>query len=213
MSLKVKKSDPAPKDSPQTPKPSATGQSAAGQSTAEQSAAEHRRQHPLLALREDVDHLFENFFSGFALGPFGEFGRGGKHSEPFRRIEDAFAGIGSGLGTAMGKLHIIADMHETDDSYRIEAELPGFSEDAIEISAADGLLTVRGQKKDANKQNRKNYHLSERHYGSVTRIFPLPDTLDVSKSVATYTNGVLIVTVPKKVINKAKAKKIPISGP
>lgn len=189
MAVKVKKTEKPTKDVEQsTEKPS----------------IEHRLQHPLLALREEVDHLFDNFFSGFALGPFGEFGRSGMRSEPFRRFEDAITGI--------GKLHIKADVFETDEAYRIEAELPGLCEDDIEVSVSDGVLTIHGDKNEERNEDREGYHLNERHYGSVKRSFPLPKTVELGKSEATYKNGVLCVTLPKKAVPKSKSKKIPISG-
>lgn len=192
MSLKVKKNEKAKKDVSQT---------------ADSGAVAHRTQHPLLALREEVDHLFDNFFSGFALGPFGEFGRSRPHIEPFRRFEDAFAGLSSG----MGKLHIKSDVSETDDIYRIEAELPGLEEDDISVSVTDRLLTITGEKKDETKDEREDYHLAERHYGSVTRTFPIPEEVDLSKSKASFKNGVLSITLPKKAQAKPKAQNIPIS--
>jgi len=200
MSVKVKKNEKPQTDAPHpvdstTPEPSKT-------------APAQRFQHPLLALREEVDHLFDNFFSGFALGPFGEFGRSTLRTEPFRRFEDAFAGLGS-MHTL---LNIKADVRETDDAYRIEAELPGVVEDGIDVSVTDGMLTISGEKKEESKEDREDYHLTERHYGSVKRTFPVPDTVDLSKAEASFKNGVLNVTLPKKALVKAKAKKIPISG-
>lgn len=197
MSVKVKKTEKPKKDIPQH-----TDQARATETPA------HRLQHPLLALREEVDHLFDNFFSGFALGPFGEFGRGRMRTDPFRRLEDTFAGLGS----TMNKMSIKSDVHETDDAYCIEAEMPGVDEGDIDVSVSEGVLTVSGEKKEEKKEDREDYHLTERHYGSVRRTFPVPDAVDLSKAEATFKNGVLKVTLPKKALPKAEAKKIPISG-
>lgn len=193
MSVKVKKTEKTKKDVSHTVDDKAT--------------LDRRLQHPLLALREEVDHLFDNFFSGFALGPFGEFGRGPMHTEPFRRFEDTFAG----LAPALGKLSIKADVRETEDAYRIEAELPGLDESNIDVSVSDGRLTITGEKKEETKEDGEDYHLTERHYGSVKRTFPVPETVDLGKAAANFKNGVLKITLPKKALAKPKAKKIPIS--
>jgi len=204
MSVKVKKTEKATKDQPK-----AAPQSRVKPEVPDDS--KHPLQHPLLALREEVDHLFDNFFSGFALGPFGEFSRDGLPAmtrEPFRRIEDAFAG----LSPSLGKLSIKADVCETDDAFRIEAEIPGLTEDDLDISVTDGQLTIRGEKKEETKEDREDYHLTERHFGSVKRTFPVPDTVDLAKAEANFKNGVLRITLPKKALVKSKAKKIPIAG-
>jgi len=193
MSVKVKKADKAKKDVPQS---------------AETKGPPSRLiQHPLLALREEVDHLFDNFFSGFELGPFGDFGRT-MRTDPFRRFEGAFAG----LNPARNMMSIKADVRETDDVYRIEAEMPGVEEDGIDVSVADGMLTISGEKKEEKKEDREDYHLTERHYGSVKRTFPVPETVDLSKAEASFKSGVLHITLPKKALANAKPKKIPISG-
>lgn len=193
MSVKVKKTEKPKKDVSQIAE---TGMTPA-----------QRMQHPLLALREEVDHLFDNFFSGFELGPFGDFGRT-MRTDPFRRFEDAFAGI----NPAHSLMSIKADVRETDDVYRIEAEMPGVEEDGVDVSVSDGMLTISGEKKEEKKEDREDYHLTERHYGSVKRTFPVPETVDLSKAEASFKNGVLHVTLPKKALAKAKPKKIPISG-
>ncbi|HEY9078918.1 Hsp20/alpha crystallin family protein [Magnetovibrio sp.] len=192
MSVKVKKTEKPKKDDAETSKTKTT-------------PAIGRMQHPLLALREEVDHLFDNFFSGFAIGPFGEFGRSTLRTEPFRRFEDAFAGLAPSLS-------IKADVRESDDAYRIQAEMPGVEEDGVDVSVSDGMLTITGEKKEEKKEDREDYHLTERHYGSVKRTFPVPDTVDLSKAEASFKNGVLNITLPKKALPKAKATKIPISG-
>lgn len=171
------------------------------------STTEWRTKHPLLALREEVDHLFDNFFSGFALGPFGEFRNHSMQTEPFRRFEDAF----SGLGASLGKNNIKSDVRETDDTYFIEAELPGFEEGDIDVSVADNLLTISGERKTERKEDQDDYHLTERHYGAVKRKFPIPEVVDLGKAEAKFKNGVLSIALPKKALFKPKAKKIPIA--
>jgi HSP20 family protein len=197
MSVKVKKTKDVP--TPET------------QETTTPAPSERLMQHPLLTLREEVDHLFDNFFSGFALGPFGHsrgMGRDMLQTPAFRRFENAFAG----LTTPFEGLHIKADVRETEDAYLVEAEIPGLDESDIDVTAQDGQLTISGHKKEETQKDEDSYHLTERHYGSVKRSFPIPEGVELGKAKATYKNGVLSVTMPKKEMSKPKTKKIPISG-
>ena len=77
----------------------------------------HTGQHPLLGLRQEVDTLFDNFFSNFSLGPFGRYGA---DFDPFRK-----------LGASLTHSHDLMpsiDVRETEKEFRISAELPGMDE-------------------------------------------------------------------------------------
>ena len=73
------------------------------------------------------------------------------------------------------------DIAETDKAYEITAELPGMDEKNIEVKFADGVLTIRGEKKDEKEEKKKDYYLSERSYGSFQRSFQVPDGVDTDK--------------------------------
>ncbi len=178
------------------------------QSTDPKTPSSQIHAHPLLALREEVDQLFDRFFSGFTLGSLGDLGRSATRTEPFRRLEDAFSGLSTSLGTFTMKV----DIHETDGVYCVDAEMPGFEEKNIEVSADDRMLTITGEKSDHKKEDRENYHLSERHVGSVTRRFPIPETVNLSKAEANFENGILHIKIPMKLSVKSKATKIPIKS-
>jgi len=178
------------------------------QSTESKAPSSQSSAHPLLALREEVDHLFDRFFSGFALGPFSDMRWNAMRTEPFRRLEDAF----SGLSPSLGSLSMKVDIHETDGVYCIDAEMPGFEEKDIEVSADDHVLTITGKKSEQKKEDRENYHVSERHFGSTSRRFPIPETANLSKAEADFKNGVLHIKMPMKAVVKAKATKIPIKS-
>ena len=83
------------------------------------------------------------------------------------------------------------DIAETDKAYEITAELPGMDEKNIEVKFADGVLTIRGEKKDEKEEKKKDYYLSERSYGSFQRSFQVPDGVDTDKIEATFKKGVL----------------------
>lgn len=100
------------------------------------------------------------------------------------------------------------DVGESDSEIEITAELPGLEQKDINVHAADGVLTVSGEKRTETERKDKTYTLSERSYGSFTRSIPLPAGVDPAAIKATVANGVLKVTVPKPA--SAKAAKIEV---
>ena len=100
------------------------------------------------------------------------------------------------------------DVAETEKEYIVKAELPGMDKKDIDISLTDGVLTVRGEKRHEKKEEKENYHYMESHYGTFSRSVRLPDDASIEKIDATYTDGVLTVTVPKT--EAAQPKKIKI---
>lgn len=165
--------------------------------------------HPLQTLRSEIDALFDSMASGF---PAMRFNRPSFDMEqwrepfrdPFRRFEDTFG--------ALSKLSPRADLKETDTAITITAELPGVVEADIDVTVSDGRLTIGAEKKEETRQDDDNFHLSERHYGSIKRTFTLPETADADKAKASFKDGVLSIELPKRKLATAKAKKIPIKG-
>ncbi|MEW5728527.1 MAG: Hsp20/alpha crystallin family protein [Pseudomonadota bacterium] len=151
------------------------------------------RSHPLMTLRDEVDRLFESFFPT-AHGMF--------DVDPFRRVGAAFR--------AMGDIAPGVDVKETDDRFEISAELPGMDEKDVNVSIRDGVLAISGEKKAERKEEKADYHLSERSYGSFTRAFRLPETADEEHVSAEFAKGVLTVTVPKRAGTKKEEKKIEV---
>lgn len=151
---------------------------------------------PLMSLQREIDRLFDDFTRGFSLFPFG---RGGAEWEPLMR-----------LGSGGGALSPYVDVVEKDNAFEITAELPGLKEEDVDISLADGVLTMKGEKKEETEQREKGYYLSERRYGSFQRAFRLPDSIDEDKVEARFDNGVLRVTLPKRPEAVKQAKKISI---
>lgn len=89
------------------------------------------------------------------------------------------------------------DMAETGSQIEITCELPGLSEKDVEINVADGVLTIRGEKKGNREEKNGNYRIIERDYGFFSRALELPPGTDASKVEATMDKGVLTVRVPK----------------
>jgi HSP20 family protein len=89
------------------------------------------------------------------------------------------------------------NVSETDNGIRITAELPGVSEQDIDVSLDDDLLTIRGEKKFEQKDEKENFHFVERSYGTFQRSLRLPFTVNPDQVRASFENGVLTVTAPK----------------
>jgi HSP20 family protein len=100
------------------------------------------------------------------------------------------------------------DVAETKDEIVVKAEVPGMDPKDIDISLSDGLLTIKGEKKQEREEKEEDYHLVERSYGTFTRSIRLPKEVRRDKISASYKNGVLKVTLPKS--EEAKQKEIKI---
>ena len=145
--------------------------------------------HPLLALREEVDQLFDRFFSNVSFGRFGQFGKNIAEIEPLKHLEDTFV--------SFGKMAPRSDVSENGKSYNISVELPGMSESDIDISLSGDVLTISGEKIEKKKEEKENCHLSERRYGSVVRSFRIPQNVDADSIKASFDNGVLKIEMMK----------------
>ncbi|HEX8171631.1 MAG TPA: Hsp20/alpha crystallin family protein [Thermoanaerobaculia bacterium] len=100
------------------------------------------------------------------------------------------------------------DVHEEQDKLVVKVEVPGIDEKDLRVTFEDGLLTVSGERQFERKDER-NYHRIERAYGSFTRTFTLPRSVDASQIAANYRNGVLEIEVPKR--EEARPKQITIN--
>lgn len=102
------------------------------------------------------------------------------------------------------------DIYEKDNDYHIEMDLPGFKKEEISIEAKDGYLTVKAEKSNEvdESDDERNYVRRERTYGSYERSFSLGD-LDQENIDASFENGILKITVPKKeVVDNKKVIEI-----
>jgi len=103
------------------------------------------------------------------------------------------------------------DLSETDQELKICAELPGVTDDDINIQLQDDVLVIRGEKKFEGKDEKKNYHLIERSYGTFQRALRLPGPVDMDRVQARLEHGVLTVIVPKSQ-QKGRSRRIKIQG-
>ena len=124
------------------------------------------------------------------------------HREMNRLFDDAFrgapatAGQGSGAGNFVNAL---MNVSETDNEIRITAELPGVTEEDIDVSLDDDVLTIRGEKKFERTEGgeKESFHFVERSYGTFQRAIRLPFPINPDQVKASFENGVLTVTLPK----------------
>jgi len=145
--------------------------------------SDERLVSPFVTLRREMDRLFDEAFAGF--GPLAEW------SGP----------------KALGWPNI--EMSEGDKEIRVSAELPGLDDNDIEINLADGVLSVRGEKRsDYEDQDR---HYSERFFGRFERRIALPAEVDEDRIKATFKNGVLDVRLPKTERARQNTRRIPLS--
>lgn len=94
----------------------------------------------------------------------------------------------------------------------IKAELPDMNKEDIEITVENNTLTLRGEKKMSSAMKDECCHRIERTYGTFSRSFSLPATVDTSKVSADYRNGVLAITLPIREESKPKQIQVEVRG-
>ena len=101
------------------------------------------------------------------------------------------------------------DLAETDQGYRLVADVPGYSDADLEITLEDGLLTLKGAHEDTQRLEDEKHHLTERTSRSFERRFKFPAAIDVAQVSAHLEHGVLTLLVPKA--PEAKPTKIQVT--
>jgi HSP20 family protein len=102
------------------------------------------------------------------------------------------------------------DIAEKETELLITAELPGMKKEEVEIRIEEGVLTIKGEKKEEKEEKTPRMHVWERNYGIFERAFTLPRYVELEKVQAEFKNGVLIVHVPK--VEQIKGKKVEIQA-
>lgn len=100
------------------------------------------------------------------------------------------------------------DIFEKADNLVLRAELPGMKKDDIDVRIENGVLTLHGERRQDTDIEEDNVHRIERVYGSFTRSFALPTTVEASKIQASYKDGILEVLLPKSETSKPKRIEI-----
>jgi len=107
-------------------------------------------------------------------------------------------------------LRFNVDVTESDGAVEVKADIPGVDAKNIEVQLKDNTLIIKGEKKEEKEEKKKEYHISERTYGSFFRSFALPAEVDDTKIDATFANGTLHIHLPKSYTSKNGSKTIPV---
>jgi len=99
-----------------------------------------------------------------------------------------------------------------DHEVVLKAELPDMKQEDIEVTVDNGTLTLRGEKKLSTEVKEENFHRIERRYGTFSRSFSLPRTVDAAKVAAEYKNGVLTVRLPLREDAKPRQVKVDVAA-
>ncbi len=134
---------------------------------------------PLLQLHREMDRLFDEAFRGLGM------------HWPRLSLPTAASGWAGLLRPAL-------DIQETDQQYRITLEAPGVDEKDIQLTLDDGVLWIRGEKRQEQEYKEGQYHRVERSYGSFQRVLNLPEDADQDTIKATFKNGVLAITIGRR---------------
>jgi len=123
------------------------------------------------------------------------------------RLEDEFLG---GRGERRMTFQPLVDIYEEKDAIVVKAELPGVKPDELSIQIENSVLTLSGKRQLEREDKRESYHRIERSYGSFTRSFVLPNTVDSAKISAEMEAGVLTLKLPRK--PEAQPRRIEIKA-
>jgi HSP20 family protein len=103
------------------------------------------------------------------------------------------------------------DIYETDDEVVVKAELPEVNQKDIDIQIENNTLILRGERKFNKETKKENFHRIERAYGTFSRSFTLPGTIDQEKTRADYKDGILKISMPKREGTRPKQIKVAIT--
>jgi HSP20 family protein len=136
-----------------------------------------RYTHPMMHLQQQINRMFDQF-----------------DTDLFGRLE----GLGEGMFTPP------VDIKEDADSYTVHLEVPGVSQDNLQLSLQDNVLTIKGSKEQKQESGEGRYRRIERSYGSFSRSLSLPRNVDATRVEANLEDGVLEVRLPKREESKPR---------
>jgi HSP20 family protein len=102
------------------------------------------------------------------------------------------------------------DIEEKDGNYLVKADLPGMNKKDIHLELKDGYLTLRGERKSEQEDNKDNYHRIERTYGTFERSFRVPEGVTEKDIHAKYKDGVLELTIPTPKVEEPKTTEVKV---
>lgn len=139
--------------------------------------APQRRPLDLLdAMRSDMERVFDRF----------------EHGWP------SFGGLGFGTRLAPSAVAAHMDVRDDGDMIIVETDLPGVEDKDVTVTLANGVLTIKGEKKSEREEKKDDYHIAERSFGRFERSLRLPDGVDEAAVSANFDKGVLKIVAPKR---------------
>lgn len=147
------------------------------------------------SLRSEMDRLFDRLSVGFGMPTVGSMFNTPRPSQTVVTIPTP-----------------AVDIAEDAAAFHLTAELPGMTEQDIEVTMSGDTLVIKGEKKQESERQEKDTHLSERSYGMFQRSFVLPDGVDRDRIEASFGKGVLTLTLPKTPAATVQPKKIDIKA-
>lgn len=140
--------------------------------------------NPFTSLQHNINRVFDDFFSGSNLEPFGRL---------------------TGFTPRV-------DITEDDKEVKVSAELPGMDEKDIDVSVTKKALTIKGEKKEEKEDKGEGYYRCERSFGSFHRAIPLDSEIDTDKVEASFKKGVLNIVLPKSSEFVKETKKVTVKS-
>jgi HSP20 family protein len=130
-----------------------------------------------------------------------------------RLFDDSFPRINvSRPGDELGSGNLGIDVYETPEEMVVKAAIPGVEPGDVDISVEEDVLTIRGESRHEEEVKEDSYLRRELRFGSFQRSLRLPPTVDPEKATASFENGLLKLTLPKKPEAKARSIKITPQG-
>lgn len=158
------------------------------------------RDDPFTAMQQEINRLFDDFYRSFELDRNGDEGREGSFGlAPWREMTRTFTPQ--------------VNLSETDEAFEATVELPGMSEDEVDVQVTRDGLVISGEKRTetSEEDKKRNFYRRERRYGYFKRTIPLPaDIVDRDACEATFANGVLTVRLPKRPDAESPVRRITV---
>jgi HSP20 family protein len=151
--------------------------------------APREREPGMLSLRDEMNRLLDDFVGGWGFD---------------RPLGNAASPM------TMGRFVPAVDVSDTDSEIRVSAELPGMTEDDINVELDDDVLTISGEKKQEEEEEKEGHYWRESSYGHFMREIRLPAGVETDKAQATYSNGRLQVSLPKSEESRARRRSVEI---
>jgi HSP20 family protein len=148
---------------------------------------------PIAQFHQEIDRIFESFFRGFGLPSVG-LGRENALLAPSDWIKPT-------LDVAAG-----------EKEYTITVELPGVEEKDVQLELTEDTLVIKGEKKQEKEEKERNYYRMERSYGSFQRVLSLPEDAESESISASYKNGILKISIPRKAAVRKESRQITIQS-